>query len=140
MKIDGVMTIDVSHHDGTTEKIIKHNMIVNSGFDLICEAIGGTTQPKSVSKIQVGSGTSDTTAYMTALEAKIAEGEAGYSHTTGTKVFSLSSHFAAGEATGAITEAGVFNADGVMLDRVTFKVANIDEDDEITVNFQFTLS
>ena len=128
MKIDGVMTIDVSRHDGTTEKIIKHNMIVNSGFDLICEAIGGTTQPKSVSKIQVGSGTSDTTADMTALEAKIAEGEAGYSHTTGTKVFSLSSHFAAGEAT------------GVMLDRVTFKVANIDEDDEITVNFQFTLS
>lgn len=140
MKIDGVMIIDVSRHDGTTEKIIKHNMIVNSGFDLICEAIGGTTQPKSVSKIQVGSGTSDTTADMTALEAKIAEGEAGYSHTTGTKVFSLSSHFAAGEATGAITEAGVFNADGVMLDRVTFKVANIDEDDEITVNFQFTLS
>lgn len=140
MKIDGVMTIDVSRRDGTTEKIIKHNMIVNSGFDLICEAIGGTTQPKSVSKIQVGSGTSDTTADMTALEAKIAEGEAVYSHTTGTKVFSLSSHFAAGEATGAITEAGVFNADGVMLDRVTFKVANIDEDDEITVNFQFTLS
>lgn len=140
MKIDGVMTIDVSRRDGTTEKIIKHNMIVNSGFDLICEAIGGTTQPKSVSKIQVGSGTSDTTADMTALEAKIVEGEAVYSHTTGTKVFSLSSHFAAGEATGAITEAGVFNADGVMLDRVTFKVANIDEDDEITVNFQFTLS
>ena len=77
---------------------------------------------------------------MTALEAKIAEGEASYNHTIGTTVFSLSSHFAAGEATGAITEAGVFNADGVMLDRVTFKVANIDEDDEITVNFQFTLS
>lgn len=140
MRIDGVMTIDVSRRDGTTEKIIKHNMIVDSGFDLICEAIGGTTQPKPVSKIQVGSGTSDTTVDMTALEAKIAEGEASYSHTTGTKVFSLSSHFAAGEATGAITEAGVFNADGVMLDRVTFKVANIDEDDEITVNFQFTLS
>ena len=140
MGIDGVMTIDVSRRDGTTEKIIKHNMIVDSGFDLICEAIGGTTQPKPVSKIQVGSGTSDTTVDMTALEAKIAEGEASYSHTTGTKVFSLSSHFAAGEATGAITEAGVFNADGVMLDRVTFKVANIDEDDEITVNFQFTLS
>ena len=87
MKIDGVMTINVNRHDGTTEKIIKHNMIVDSGFDLICEAIGGTTQPKPVSKIQVGSGTSDTTADMTALEAKIAEGEASYSHTTGTKVY-----------------------------------------------------
>lgn len=140
MKIDGIMTIDVSRPDGTAEKIVKHNMIVDSGFDFICEAVGGATQPKPVNKIQVGSGTSDTTADMTALEAKIAEGEASYNHTIGTKVFSLSSHFAAGEATGAITEAGVFNADGVMLDRVTFKVANIDEDDEITVNFQFTLS
>lgn len=140
MKIDGVMTIDVSRRDGTTEKIIKHNMIVNSGFDFICDVMGNSTQPKPVRKIQVGSGTTATTAVMTTLEAKIAEKEATYSHTRGTKVFSLSSHFAAGEATGAITEAGVFNADGVMLDRVTFKVANIDADDEITVNFQFTLS
>lgn len=140
MKIDGVMTIEVSRHDGTTEKIIKHNMIVNSGFDFICDVMGNSTQPKPVRKIQVGSGTTATTAAMTALSARIAEKTATYSHTTGTKVFSLSSHFAAGEATGAITEAGVFNADGVMLDRVTFKVANIDADDEITVNFQFTLS
>ena len=140
MKIDGVMTMNVIHRDGTIDNIVKHNMIVNSGFDFICAAIGGTTRPKPVSKIQVGSGTTATTASMTALNARIAEQAATYSHTTGTKVFSLSSHFAAGEATGAITEAGVFNADGVMLDRVTFKVANIDTDDEITVTFQFTLS
>ena len=140
MKIDGVMTMNVIHRDGTIDNIVKHNMIVNSGFDFICAAIGNTTRRKPVSKIQVGSGTTATTASMTALNAKIAEKAATYSHTTGTKVFSLSSHFAPGEATGAITEAGVFNADGVMLDRVTFKVANIDADDEITVTFQFTLS
>ena len=140
MKIDGVMTMSVIHKDGTIDNIVKHNMIVNSGFDFICDVIGNSTQPKPVSKIQVGSGTTATTAAMTALNARIAEKTATYSHTRGTKVFSLSSHFAAGEATGAITEAGVFNADGVMLDRVTFKVANIDADDEITVNFQFTLS
>ena len=120
------MTMNVIHRDGTIDNIVKHNMIVNSGFDFICAAIGGTTRPKPVSKIQVGSGTTATTASMTALNARIAEKAATYSHATGTKVFSLSS--------------GVFNADGVMLDRVTFKVANIDADDEITVTFQFTLS
>lgn len=140
MKIDGVMTMNVIHRDGTIDNIVKHNMIVNSGFDFICAAIGSPTRPNPVSKIQVGSGTVATTASMTALNAKIAEKAATYRHTTGTKVFSLSSHFAPGEATGAITEAGVFNANGVMLDRVTFKVANIDADDEITVTFQFTLS
>lgn len=134
------MTMNVIHRDGTIDNIVKHNMIVNSGFDFICEAIGSTTRPNPVSKIKVGSGTVATTASMTALNAMIAEKTATYSHTKGTKVFSLSSHFARGEATGAITEAGVFNANGVMLDRVTFKVANIDADDEITVTFRFTLS
>lgn len=140
MKIDGVMNLIVNHADGTNTCIEKHNMIVDSGFDFICDAMANPTQPKNVSKIMVGSGTTDTAATMTALENKIAEVEATYTHTAGAKIFTLSSHFDAGVATGAITEAGVFNADDTMLDRVTFKVANIDDDDEITVSFQFTLS
>ena len=140
MKIDGVMNMVINHADGTSTCIKKHNMIVNAGFDFICNAIGNATRPKNMSKIMVGSGTADTTATMTALGTKIAEGTATYTHTAGSKIFTMSTHFAAGAATGAITEAGVFNGDGTMLDRVTFKVANIDDDDEITVSFQFTLS
>ena len=140
MKIDGVMKLIVDHADGTSTCVEKHNMIVDSGFDFICDALANPTQPNGLSKIMVGSGTTDTNATMTALENKIAETTATYAHTAGSKVFTMSSHFEAGAATGAITEAGVFNGSDIMLDRVTFKVANIDDDDEITVNFQFTLS
>lgn len=134
------MNMTINHADGTSTCIKKHNMVVNGGFDFICDAIGNSTRPANMSKIMVGSGTAATTATTTALGTKIAENTATYSHTAGTKVFTMSTHFAPGKATGAITEAGVFNSSGVMLDRVTFKVANIDADDEITVSFQFSLS
>ena len=140
MKIDGVMTMNVIHRDGTVDNIVKHNMIVDSGFDFICDVMGNDTQPVNVSRIQVGQGTTDTQASMTALEDMIAEQTAAYTHVKGTKVFELSTHFDPGIATGALSEAGVFTASDIMLDRVTFKVANIDDDDEITVTFQFTLS
>ena len=45
-----------------------------------------------------------------------------------------------GEAVGALTEAGVFNSDDVMLDRVTFKPLNIDADDRVSMKFDFTFS
>lgn len=134
------MTMNVIHRDGTVDNIVKHNMIVDSGFDFICDVMGNDTQPVNVSRIQVGQGTTDTQASMTALEDMIAEQTATYTHVNGTRVFELSTHFDPGIATGALTEAGVFTASGIMLDRVTFRVANIDDDDEITVTFQFTLS
>lgn len=140
MKIDGVMNLTINHADGTESHIEKHNMIVNSGFDFICDALGSTTRPEILNKIMVGTGTTETTSSMIALEAKLAEVESAYFHNAGTKVFLVSGHFAAGAATGAITEAGVFNSNDTMLDRVTFSPANIGTDDEITVNFQFTLS
>ena len=140
MKIDGVMSLIINHADGTESHIEKHNMIVDGGFDLICGALGNTTRPAILNKVMVGTGTVETTSAMTALEAKLAEVEATYFHNAGTKVFLISGHFAAGSAVGAITEAGVFNSDDTMFDRVTFSTTNISADDEITVNFQFTLS
>ena len=67
----------------------------------------------------------------TALVTELARKAATFSHTAGTKVFQFEATFNAGEATGAITEAGVFNAAsaGTMLDRVVFAVINKGADD-----------
>jgi hypothetical protein len=48
----------------------------------------------------------------------------------------------AGDSTGALTEAGVFNAatGGIMLDRVVFPVVNKGADDSLTAVFTFTMS
>ena len=139
MKIDGVMTAQVFHKDGSVHTVIQHNMIVASGYDAMCDVIGNGVVAH-MSKIMVGSGTTDTNASMTALESKVAEKDAVYAHEQGTRSFSLSTDFLEGEAVGALTEAGVFNSDDVMLDRVTFKPLNIDADDRVSMKFDFTFS
>lgn len=139
MKIDGVMTVQVYHKDGSVRTVIQHNMIVASGYDAMCDVIGNGVMAH-MSKIMVGSGTTDTTASMAALESKVAEKAAVYAHEQGTRSFSLSTDFLEGEAVGALTEAGVFNSDDVMLDRVTFKPLNIDADDRVSMKFDFTFS
>lgn len=139
MKIDGVMTVQVFHRDGSVRTVVQHNMIVASGYDAMCDVIGNGAMAH-MSKIMVGSGTTDTTASMAALESKVAEKAAVYAHEQGTRSFSLSTDFLEGEAVGALTEAGVFNDDNVMLDRVTFKPLNIDADDRVSMKFDFTFS
>ena len=131
------------HADGSVEVRRKDNIILNVGFDFVADAIGnGSARPAVMSYTAVGTGTTATNAEQTALVAELARKAATYSHTTGTKVFTFSTYFGKGEATGAITEAGICNASGggIFLDRVTFNVINKDADDEFTTNFQFTLS
>lgn len=142
MRIDGVLKGELIHADGTVEKVERHNLIVNGGFDFICNAMAGSSQPAAMKYVAVGTGTTAAAAAQTSLVTELTRKQATYSHTTGTKVFTLSAAFAAGEATGAITEAGVFNAasGGTMLDRVVFAVINKGANDRFTATFEFTLS
>jgi len=142
LKLKGSFTATLRHKDGSVEVRRKDNLILNSGFDFICDAIAGTSQPNQMAYTAVGTGTTAVAASQTGLVTEISRLAATYAHTTGTKVFTLSTYFAAGVATGAITEAGICNASssGTFLDRVVFAVINKAEDDELTTNFQFTLS
>ncbi len=142
-KIKGSLILTLKHKDGSVEVRRKDNLILNVGFDFIANAIGNAnSRPAVIGYTAVGTGTTAVAASQTSLVTELARKAATYSHATGTKVFSFTTHFAAGEATGAITEAGVCNASsgGIFLDRVTFAVINKAADDELTTNFQFTLS
>lgn len=142
-KIKGSLILTLKHKDGSVEVRRKDNLILNVGFDFIANAIGdANSRPAVIGYTAVGTGTTAVAASQTSLVTELARKAATYSHTTGTKVFSFTTYFAAGEATGAITEAGVCNASsgGIFLDRVTFAVINKAADDELTTNFQFTLS
>lgn len=140
--ISGVMTAVLAKADGTVESVEKHNMILNAGFDFICDAIGNATQPTEMNYIAVGTGSTSVAATQTQLVAEIDRNAASYAHTAGTKVFTLTATFGTGEAVGAITEAGVANAStgGIFLDRVTFPVINKETNDTLTITFTFTLS
>ncbi len=142
LNLKGRAIFDLCKADGTIEHTEQDNLIVNGGFDFICDVIGKDTQPGDMTHIAVGTGTTAVAATQTALVTEISRQAATYAHTAGTKVFTMTATFAAGVGTGAITEAGVFNAAsaGTMLDRVVFAVINKGADDTLTCTFQFTLS
>lgn len=142
-KLKGSGTFILTKPDGTQEITHKDNIIVNVGFDFIADAVGkSASRPNVMSHIAVGTGTTAAAATQTALVTELNRQAATYAHTAGTKTFTFTANFAAGVATGAITEAGVFNAAsaGTMLDRVVFPVINKGADDTLQSIFTFTMS
>lgn len=143
LKLKGSMTAVLIKEDGTTETHFKDNIIVNVGFDFIADAIGkSASRPNVMGWIAVGTGVAAAAAGDTALGTELARGAATYAHTAGTKTFTFTTTFAAGTATGAITEAGVINAAsaGTLFDRVVFAVINKSAADTLQVTFTFTMS
>lgn len=142
LKLKGAIHIVLRHADGKVETRRKDNLILNGGFDFICAAIAGSSRPPIMGFTAVGTGTTSVVENQSKLISEISRKAASYAHTPGTKVFTLTTNFAAGEATGAITEAGICNAasGGTFLDRVTFDVINKAADDTMQTTFQFTLS
>lgn len=143
LHLKGSLALTLKKEDGSVETRRKDNIIVNSGFDFICAQVAGT--PAAVMQaIALGTGSSTPVASQTTLQTELARQAATYAHTNGTQTFTLSSTFGPGVATGAITEAGVFNSTsagaGTMLDRVVFSVINKGANDTLTAQFQFTLS
>ena len=141
--LHGRMEARLIKPDGSILVRVKDNLIVNAGFSFIAQSIGlSTGRPSVMSHIAVGTGTTAAASANTALVTELARKAATFSHTVGTKVFQFEATFNAGEATGAITEAGVLNAAsaGTMLDRVVFAVINKGADDTLTQRFTFTMS
>lgn len=143
VRMHGSGTFVLEKANGEFEVHVKDNIIVDIGFDLICDCIGkASARPNVISHIALGTGTIASAPSQTTLVAELSRLAATYAHAPGTKIFTMSAVFVEGVATGAITEAGVFNAaaNGTMLDRVVFPVINKGADDKLTATFTFTLS
>lgn len=143
IKLKGHLLAILKKENGETEKIEKDNIILNAGFDYICDAIGkASARPNVMGYIAVGTGSTTPAVGQTALISELTRKAATYSHTAGTKLMTFTTKFEAGQATGAITEAGLVNAasGGTFLDRLTFDVINKGINDDLTMTFQFTLS
>lgn len=141
--LHGRMEAQLTKPDGSIIVRAKDNLIVDVGFSFIAQSIGlASGRPSVMNYIAVGTGATAAAAGNTALGTEVLRKPATFSHTVGTKVFQFEATFNAGEATGAITEAGVLNAAtaGTMLDRVVFAVINKGADDTLTQRFTFTMS
>lgn len=143
LKLHGALTLMLTKANGEVEVTQKDNIIVDVGFDFIADAIGkAASRPGVMGYIAVGTGTAAAATTQTTLGTEVSRLAATYAHTAGAKTFTFTTTFADGVATGALTEAGVFNAAsaGIMLDRVVFPVVNKGADDTLTAVFTFTMS
>jgi hypothetical protein len=141
----GRLSIVITDQYGQTkEKREVDNLVVNAGLAYITSRMVGTAS-SVMSHMAVGSGTATAAAANTDLGNLLGSRKALTSTTiSGTNNESVVyvGTFNPGEGTGAITEAGIFNAStsGTMLCRTVFAVVNKAATDTMVITWTITLS
>ena len=142
LKLRGDVAIVVKDKNGKVKDSREiHNLVVSAGLEYICSRMAGTSA-SVMSHMAVGSGTTAASAGQTDLVSALGSREALDSSTASSNTITYVSSFEAGEGTGAVTEAGVFNASsgGTMLCRTVFAVVNKDADDTMSITWTITLT
>jgi hypothetical protein len=145
LKLSGQLNIVLKDKAGNIkdQREVK-NLVVNAGLAYIASRMKDTTKG-AMSHMALGSGTTAAAASQTDLVGLLGSREAldstSISGSNNEKVVYVAS-FEAGDATGAVTEAGIFNAatSGDMLCRTVFSVVNKAADDTMSVTWTITLS
>lgn len=131
MIIKGIFNGSIIKKDGTTITWNKNNLIVNSGFEFIANAMfNAGSRPGVLAYIALGDGKTETTSDMTTLEHELLRAPATYNWDPVARSIELTAQISSPEPI-QISEAGIFNAaiDGIMFDRVTFSTKGLDETD-----------
>lgn len=137
----GRLVVELFDKDGNPkDKREIDNLVVSVGKTFIASRMVGATA-NVMSHMAAGSGTTAAAAGDTTLGAELGR-SALTSSTSSGAVATYVASFAAGVATGALTEAGIFNAAsaGTMLARTVFPVVNKGADDAMSITWQITVS
>lgn len=145
LSVKGRLQIVLRDKDGNVKDEREvDNLVVNTGLAFIISRMVGTAKAV-MSHMALGAGTTAAASGQTDLVSLLGAREildsSTISGTNNEKVVYVSS-FEPGDATGAVTEAGIFNAatGGDMLCRTTFAVVNKAVDDSMTVTWTITLA
>ena len=144
LKITGEVSIKLLDKDGNViDNRSIPNLVVNVGKTFIAASMLKTTTntPTAMTHMAVGTTSTAPAGGDTALG-----GEAGRvalaSATSSSNVVTYTATFPAGTGTGALVEAGIFNASsaGTMLCRTTFSVVNKGAADAMSITWTITVS
>jgi len=141
LKLKGDVAVVLRDKNGNIKEERKiNNLIVDTGLNFICDRM--KDDETAMTHMALGSGTTAPAAGNTALESQLGSREALDSSTVTNNQIVFISSFEAGDSTGAVSEAGIFNAasGGTMLCRVTFSVVNKAADDVLSINWTITLT
>jgi len=137
--VTGKLRIVVRDKNGRirANRLLK-NLVVTVGKNFIAARM--TATPTAMSHMGVGTSATAADVADTTLGAEAARVALTSSSTTG-NIASYSATFPAGTGTGALTEAGIFNAAsaGVLLCRTVFSVVNKGASDSMTVTWTVTV-
>jgi hypothetical protein len=142
LSVKGRLSVVLRDADGNVKQSQDiPNLVVSSGLAFIASRMKDTTDA-AMSHMAVGSGTTAAAAGNTALETQIGSRISLTSTTVTSNAVAYVATFAAGTGTGAITEAGIFNAStsGTMLCRTVFSVVNKGADDTLQITWTITLN
>ena len=118
------------------------NLVVTAGKSHIAAKLAATTNsPVAMTHMAIGTGTVSAAASDTTLGTQ--GGIVSLSNTVvSTNTVTYTATFPAGTGTGAVTEAGIFNAasSGTMLCRTTFPAVNKASGDSIAITWVVTVS
>ena len=143
LKISGELAIIVTDKSGHIKQSMKvPNLVVTTGKQYIASRMAGTATAV-MSHMAIGSGTASANANNTALGNEL--GRAGsplFSFQASGNIITATATFVEGVGTGAISEAGIFNASsgGTMLCRTVFPVVNKQASDTIAITWTITIS
>jgi ethanolamine utilization microcompartment shell protein EutS len=135
MKMSGKLTISLN------DKVVQEvdNLVVTSGKEFVASRMVGSSSDV-MSHMAIGSGSTAAAAGDTALGSEL--GRVSSADSVSGAVVTYSATFGAGTGTGAVTEAGLFNAasGGDMLCRTVFSVVNKGASDSMTISWAVTVS
>lgn len=136
LSLKGKLTIAVN---GQTVREVP-NLVVTAGKEFVASRMAGVSS-NEMSHMAIGTDNTAPAAGNTTLGSEAARVALTSTTVTNSDVVYVAS-FGAGTGTGAIVEAGLFNASsgGAMLCRTTFAVVNKGADDSITITWTVTVS
>ena len=136
LKLTGALTIALN------DKVVQEidNLVVTAGKNYVASRMKDTTKA-AMSHMAVGTGTTTAAASQTALVTENDRNALTSQTVTGNAIAYVAT-WAAGDATAALTEAGIFNASssGDMLCRTVFSVVNKAAADSMTITWTVTVS
>jgi hypothetical protein len=138
IKVTGALNVTLTGPNGEIKETFETpNLVVTTGKNFIAARLATTGQPTQMSHMALGTSATAPLVADTTLGAEIGRVALPTSNTV-----VYNALFGAGIATGAITEAGLFNGSSgsTMLCRTTFNVVNKGPDDTLSITWTISIN
>jgi nucleoside recognition membrane protein YjiH len=142
MNLVGELHIVLTAETGEVKKdVVVPNLVVSVGKNFVASALIASS-PTPFSNMAVGTGTTTPALGDTTLTSELYRNAFNPAASTSGNVATFTGTYGAGVATGALTEAGLFNSAtsgaGTMMSHVTFAVVNKAATDSLTITWTIT--